>query len=288
MKLNKARTLKIIRAALKEDIGAGDITTSVTIPKFESVKASIVARESSVLCGIDIAEWVINSVDFSVRFKPQAKDGQRVYKGKKVAFLEGHARAILSAERTMLNFLSLLSGIATNVNKFVEKTRKYGVKIYDTRKTFPLLRYLEKYAVETGGGYNHRFGLWDQVLVKENHLKAIGHRLPAISEVLKEVRKKARKNIKIEIEVTNLKEFEDAIKGKPDIIMLDNMSAGDVKKACELRGKTASKKKPLLEVSGGINIDNVEEYAGTGVDRISVGSLTDSVESVDMSLEINA
>jgi len=286
MNLNKTRTLKIIRAALKEDIGAGDVTTSVTVPKFESVKASIVAHEDCILCGIDIAEWVINCVDYSVRFKPQVKDGQRVYKGKEVAFLEGHARAILSAERTMLNFLSLLSGIATNVNKFVEKTRKRTVKIYDTRKTFPLLRYLEKYAVETGGGFNHRFGLWDQALVKENHLKAIGHRPLAIGEILKEVRKKVQKNIKIEIEVTNLKEFEDAIKGKPDIIMLDNMGIEDVKKAVEIRDKLPSKNTPILEVSGGINIDNVGEYAGTGVDRISIGALTDSVESIDMSLEI--
>ncbi len=286
--LDKAKVLKIIRATLKEDIGAGDITTSVTVPRLESVKASIVAGEDFVLCGIGIAEWVINSVDYSVRFKPQAKDGQRIYKGKEIAFLEGHARAILSAERTMLNFLCFLSGIATNVNKFVEKTKKYGVKIYDTRKTFPLLRYLEKYAVETGGGHNHRFGLWDQVLVKDNHFQAIRRKPQAISEVLKEVRKKVQKNIKIEIEVTNLKEFEDAIKGKPDIIMLDNMNAGDVKKAVNLRAKKAPKKKPLLEVSGGINIDNVEKYAGTGVDRISVGSLTDSVESIDMSLEINA
>ncbi len=286
--LDKARTLKIIKAALKEDIGPGDVTTMSTVPRLESVKAFIMAREDFVLCGIDIAEWVINSVDYSVRFKPQVKDGQWVYKGKEVAFLEGHARAILSAERTMLNFLSLLSGIATKVKRHVKITEKYGVKIYDTRKTFPLLRYLEKYAVETGGGHNHRFGLWDQALVKENHLKAIGHWPPAIGEILKEVRKKVQKNIKIETEVTNLKEFEDAIKGKPDIIMLDNMSAGDVRKAVELRNKRISKKKPLLEASGGINIDNVEKYAKTGVDRISIGALTDSVESIDMSLEINA
>jgi nicotinate-nucleotide pyrophosphorylase (carboxylating) len=284
--LDKARTLKIIKAALKEDIGPGDVTTAGTVGKTESVKAAIVAGENCTLCGIGVAEWVINTLDYSVRFKPQAEDGQEVYEGKEIAFLEGHARAILTAERTMLNFLSLLSGIATKVKRHVKITEKYGVKIYDTRKTFPLLRYLEKYAVKTGGGYNHRSGLWDQVLIKDNHLKAIKKKLRTISEVLEEVRKKVQKNIKIEIEVANLKEFEDAIKGKPDIIMLDNMSAGDVKKAAELKNKRASKKKLLLEASGGINMDNVAEYAKTGVDRISIGSLTDSVESVDMSLEI--
>ncbi len=284
MKLNKTRALKIIRAALKEDIGVGDVTTSVTVPKLESVKASIVAHEGCILCGIDIAEWAINSVDYSVRFKPQAKDGQRVYKGKVVAFLEGHARAILSAERTMLNFLSLLSGIATNVNKFAENTRKYGVKIYDTRKMFPLLRYLEKYAVETGGGYSHRSGLWDQVLVKDNHLKLV--KIDAQRGLVNNIRKKITKGLKVEVEVENLEQFKTMLAEGPDIIMLDNMSVGDVKKAVDLRDKTVAKKKPLLEVSGGINIDNVGEYAGTGVDRISIGALTDSVESVDMSLEI--
>lgn len=285
MKLDKARTLRIIRAALKEDIGAGDVTTKGIVPKLESVRASIVTNEDCVICGMNVAEWVINAIDYSVRFKPQVKDCQRVYKGKEVAFLEGHARAILSAERTMLNFLCFLSGVATKVNKFVEKAKKYGVEIYDTRKTFPLLRYLEKYAVEAGGGHNHRFGLWDEAIVKENHIKIA--KIEGRKNFIKDLRKKLTSNLKLEVEVENLKEFKDMLREKPDIIMLDNMSAGDVKKAVELRNKITSKEKPFLEVSGGITIDNVEEYAKTGVDRISVGSLTDSVESVDMSLNIN-
>ncbi len=283
--LDKKRILKIIRAALKEDIGAGDITTLSTVHKLESIKAAIVVNEDSLLCGIDIAEWVINCVDYSVRFKPQAKDGQRVYKGKEIVFLEGHAVAILSAERTMLNFLCFLSGIATDVNKFVKKTGKYGVEIYDTRKTFPLLRYLEKYAVEIGGGRNHRYGLWDQVLVKENHLKIA--KIGGKKNLIKGIRKKITRNIKVEVEVENLKQFKIMLAERPDIIMLDNMSIEDIKKAVGLRNKIISKQeKPFLEVSGGITIDNVEEYAKTGVDRISVGSLTDSVRSVDMSLEV--
>ncbi|NQU95240.1 MAG: carboxylating nicotinate-nucleotide diphosphorylase [Candidatus Omnitrophica bacterium] len=284
MKLDKIRTKRIIKAALKEDIGLGDVTTMNTVHKLESVKAAIVANEDFILCGMDVAEWAINTIDYSVRFKPQVEDGQRVYEGKEIVFLEGHARAILSAERTILNFLCFLSGIATNVKRFAEVAKKYGVKIYDTRKTFPLLRYLEKYAVTVGGGYNHRFGLWDQALIKDNHIKA--GNLSARKNLISDIRKKVTKNIKIEIEVETLEEFGAALAGRPEIIMLDNMTPGDIKEAIKLRNKIASAKRPLLEASGGINIENVEEYAKTGIDRISIGSLTDSVESVDMSLEI--
>jgi len=284
MKLDKKRTTKIIKAALKEDIGIGDITTTSTVPKLESVKASIVTNEDCIICGISVAEWIINALDYSVRFKPQVEDGQKVYKGKEIIFLEGHARAILSAERTMLNFLSFLSGIATKTSGFVEKTKPLNVKIYDTRKTFPLLRYLEKYAVTVGGGYNHRLGLWDQVLVKENHIKIA--KMDPKKSLVKDLRAKVTKNVKIEVEVENLDQFKIMLGQKPDIIMLDNMTAEIVKKAVELKKKVTSKEKPILEVSGGITMDNVEEYAKCGVDRISIGSLTDSVESVDMSLEI--
>ncbi|MGB2706425.1 MAG: carboxylating nicotinate-nucleotide diphosphorylase [Candidatus Omnitrophota bacterium] len=284
MKLDKARILKIIRAALKEDIGPGDVTTMSTVGRVESIKAAVLTNEDCVLCGMDVAEWTMNAIDCSVRFKPQAEDSGRVYKGKEIVFLEGHARAILSAERTMLNFLCLLSAIATKTNKFVEKAGKYGVEIYDTRKTFPLLRYLEKYAVRVGGGQNHRSGLWDQVLVKENHMKAA--RIGSGKDFVSDLRKKITKNLKLEVEVENLEQFKAVLKQHPDIIMLDNISAGDAREACRLRNEIKSAKLPLLEVSGGINLDNVEEYAKTGVDRISIGSLTDSVESVDMSIEI--
>jgi len=284
MKLDKRRTLNIIRAALKEDIGAGDVTTVAAVGRLESIKAAVLVNEDCIFCGMDVAEWIVNAVDCSVRFKPQVEDGQPVYKGKEIVFLEGHARAILSTERTIINFLCLLSGIATKTNKFAEKAKKYGVEIYDTRKTFPLLRYLEKYAVRTGGGRNHRLGLWDQVLVKENHMIAAG--IDAEKNFIPDLRKRVTKNLKIEVEVENLKQFKSVLKQRPDIIMLDNMSVEDAKKARLLRDEIKSAEKPLLEVSGGISLDNVEEYAKTGVDRISIGSLTDSVESVDMSLEI--
>jgi len=284
MKLDKERILKIIKAALKEDIGIGDVTTMNVIPKTESVKAAIIANENCIACGIELAEWIISSVDYSVRFKPQVKDGDKAYAGKEIIFLEGHARAILSAERTMLNFLSFLSAIATNVNKFTEKTKKYNTKIYDTRKTLPLLRYLEKYAVTVGGGYNHRLGLWDQALIKENHIKIA--KIDGKKDFIKDLRSKITKNIKVEVEVENLTQFKSILEELPDIIMLDNMSASDVKKAVSICSRIKLDNRPLLEASGGINIDNVEEYAKTGVDRIAIGEVTDSFASVDMSLEV--
>ena len=284
MKLDKERTLKIIKAALKEDIGIGDVTTMNVIPKTESVRAAIIANEDCIACGIELAEWIINSVDYSVRFKPQVKDGDKAYAGKEIIFLEGHARAILSAERTMLNFLSFLSAIATKVNKFTEKTKKYSTKIYDTRKTLPLLRYLEKYAVTVGGGHSHRIGLWDQALIKENHIKIA--KIEGKKDFIKDLRNKVTKNIKIEVEVENLTQFKSILQELPDIIMLDNMSALDVKKAVNICSRIKSDKKPLLEASGGINIDNVEEYAKAGVDRIAIGEITDSFASIDMSLEV--
>jgi len=290
MKLDKERALAIIKAALKEDIGRGDITSSALIDKLAGSRASIVTKEDCVVCGIEIAEWVMSQVETSVRFKPNCKDGNFVGSGKELAFIEGHAAAILRAERTMLNFLSFLSGIATATKLFVDKAKPYGVKIMDTRKTLPLLRYLEKYAVFTGGGTNHRMGLYDQVLIKDNHIKVNSSQLTVdgkrkhLKDLVELARKKNAKGAVVEIEVTSIEEFNDALAGKPDIIMLDNMGVSDVKACVEIR--RLAKTKPLLEVSGGIDIDNVEEYAKTKVDMISVGFLTDSIKSIDISLEI--
>jgi len=280
MQLDKARVQRIIKAALKEDIGEGDITSVSIIPKLASVKASIVAKEECVVCGIDIAEWVQSACDYTVRFKPQVEDKDTVRKGKEIAFIEGRARGILKAERTMLNFLSLLSGIATEAKKYADKVKKYNVKIMDTRKTFPLLRYLEKYAVTVGEAYNHRMDLSEMVLVKDNHIRVHGTR-----DTVQGIRKKVQKGMRIEIEVDDIKQFEEVLKERPDIIMLDNMSVSEVKKAVEMR-KTEGMDKVALEVSGGITLDNVEDYAKTGIDTISVGALTDSVRGIDFSLNI--
>ncbi len=290
MQLDKARVLPIIKAALKEDIGKGDITTSALVDKFVSREASIITKEDCVVCGLDIAEWLMVQIDYSVRFKPNCKDGNFVGASKELAFLEGHVSSVLRAERTMLNFLSFLSAIATKTKQLVDKVRPYGVKIMDTRKTIPLLRYLEKYAVFIGGGTNHRMGLYDQVLIKDNHIKSSEYwvlgsgKKNSLKNLIEITRKKSLKGTKIEIEVTNLEEFSDALSGNPDIIMLDNMAARDVRACVEIR--RLSKIKPILEVSGGITLDTIEEYAKTRVDTISIGSLTNSVKSIDMSLEI--
>ncbi len=288
MQIDKARALAIVKSALKEDIGSGDITTQPLVDKDASAKAVIVAREDCVVCGVGIAEMVMVQVDGRVSFKPNCFDGVAVGRGKEVAFMEGSMASILRAERTMLNFLTFLSGISTRTNRYVEKIKPYNVKIMDTRKTIPLMRYLEKYAVRMGGGANHRMGLYDQVLIKDNHIHTRklslgpGRKL-SLKNIVEEARKKNAKGVKVEIEVTNLEEFNDALGGKPDIIMLDNMNVEDIRACVEIR--KLSKVKPLLEVSGGITLDTVSKYANTGIDIISVGELTDSVSAIDMSLD---
>ncbi len=289
MELDRDRVLPIIKAALKEDIGKGDITTTALVDKFLSSRATIIAKEDCVVCGLKIAEWAMAQVDYSVRFKPNCNDGDFVGKDKELAFLEGHISSILRAERTMLNFIEFLSGISTKTKTFVDKVKPHGVKIMDTRKTYPLLRYLEKYAVAAGGGANHRMGLYDQVLIKDNHIRIHQVTTPkgrklSLKELVETARKKNIRGTVIEIEVANTAEFQDALQGKPDIIMLDNMTPKDVKACVEIR--RMSKTKAMLEVSGGINMDNIDQYAGTGVDMISVGALTHSVKSIDISLEI--
>ncbi len=290
MRLDKDRVLPIIKAALKEDIGKGDITTGALVEKTASARASIITREEACVSGLEIAEWAMSQIDYSVRFKPNCRDGALVGQSKELAFLEGHLASILRAERTMLNFLSFLSGVASSTRKFVNIARPYGVKIMDTRKTIPLLRYLEKYAVFTGGGTNHRMGLYDQVLIKDSHIGSQKSEVRSqnkkitLKDLIERTRKANTKGTVIEIEVGNIAEFNDALAGKPDIIMLDNMSVGDVKACVEIR--RLSKTKPLLEVSGGITLETVEDYAMTKVDMISIGSLTDSVTAIDMSLEI--
>lgn len=285
MQLDRERVLPIIKAALKEDIGKGDITTAALVDNIAASDAAIVAKEDCVICGLEIAEWVMGQVDYSVRFKPNCKDGSSVGSGKEVAFIEGHTASILRAERTMLNFLTFLSGVSTVTKAYSEILKPHGVKVMDTRKTLPLLRYLEKYAVFTGGGMNHRMGLYDQVLIKDNHVGVLRKKEKFnLKEIVEQTRKKSQKGTVLEIEVTTPEEFSDALAGRPDIIMLDNMSVRAVKACVEIR--KLSKYKPKLEVSGGMALDTIEEYAKTGVDMISVGALTADLRPIDMSLEI--
>ena len=271
-----------VKLALREDVGLKDITTSAIIPNGKHIHAEIEANEDGVLCGIEIAERVFRRVDENLRFLPVAKDGEAMEKGREIAYIDGSAASILIAERTALNFLGHLSGIATRTRRYVEKIKGTNAKIYDTRKTTPNMRLLEKYAVRMGGGMNHRIGLYDQVLVKDNHLRILKDR--AIPDILSDVKKTIQKKTLVGVEVRNLKELAEALKGKPDYILLDNMEIKTVREAVEMRQKAASK--ILFEVSGGVNLESVRAYAETGVERISIGALTHSAPSLDISLDI--
>ncbi|MGE5309274.1 MAG: carboxylating nicotinate-nucleotide diphosphorylase [Deltaproteobacteria bacterium] len=279
-RLDQERLDSLIRHALFEDIGKGDITTQLTIPKDKMVNAILVAKDDFLVCGIGVIERVFNLVDKDIKFEPLVHEGHLVKKGKTIARLSGKAHSILSAERVGLNILSLLSGIATKTREYVSMIDPLKTKITDTRKTLPGLRALQKYAVRVGGGFNHRMGLDEMILIKDNHLQVMDgyNQLPKIP-----------KGFKIEIEVQNLEEFKHALRFKPDVIMLDNMELADVKKAVEIRDNTlfnSHHPRTKLEVSGGVNMENVKQMASSGVDIISIGDLTHSVNSVDISMDI--
>ena len=216
-----------------------------------------------------------------IKFMPLSMDGEWIRPEQQIAHIEGDAKAILVAERTALNFLSRLSGISTFTAQFVEAAKPYKTKIMDTRKTTPGLRLLEKYAVKAGGGTNHRIGLHDQVLIKDNHLAALDYDWDAVERAIKSSQKK---KVKVEIEVQDLKQFNEALKFNPDIIMLDNMTLKEIKSAVSMRD--GGHYGLQLEVSGGINLKNVKRIASTGVDMISIGALTHSVKALDFSMEI--
>lgn len=293
MKITRELVFPVIISALKEDIGLGDITSSIIFEKDVNLLAHIIAKEECVVAGVDIARWIFNAMDERIAFTALCKDGDRIKKNKRVVSVKGSAKNILSAERTALNFLGHLSGVATLTARFVKETKGTGAKIYDTRKTIPGLRELEKYAVEAGEGHNHRIGLWDGVLIKDNHLDGLrfkvqphtargrgtSSRLQDIRDSVMKFKSRGYKNIEVEVE--NLAEFKEALEAGADIIMLDNMSAQDIKKAVKIRGPRV-----ILEASGGVSLENIKEIAKIGVDRISIGKLTHSAPSIDFSLEI--
>jgi len=271
----------IIKNALAEDIGSGDITSCSIVPESETAKAVFLAKEPCIVCGIQVAALVFKIIDPDIIFKTQAKDSDAIKKGEIIASVSGKARSILAGERVALNFLSHLSGIATKTHAFATMVKAYRTKILDTRKTTPGLRLLEKYAVRMGGGYNHRFSLDEMILIKDNHIRIAG----GLDKV-----KALPANYKTEIEVKNLEEFASALRLKPDIIMLDNMSYKDMKEAVKLRNSLSPQKinpLPKLEASGGVSLKNVKKMASTGIDMISIGSLTHSVEGIDISLEFS-
>ena len=281
MQLDKERVLRIIKAAIKEDMPNGDITTDNVVSVNRKAKAVIIANEDCVICGMPMIEWILTSIDDSIAFKPLVQDGFKVSDKMEIALIQGNARGILKAERLLLNFLSFLSGISTKTRQYVDKVCEYRTKILDTRKTLPLLRYLEKYAVFVGGGTNHRMSLSDMVLIKDNH-----HCIEKSQIDVNSLREKVQSNIKIEVEIETLDEFKYVIKQNPDIIMLDNMSVQQVTEAITIRNEYQKQtgNRVTLEASGGMTLDRIEEYAKAGVDTISVGAITDDIQGADLSL----
>lgn len=266
--------------ALNEDLGHGDLTTEFIIPTHHVSEAVILAKEDFILSGLPFAKEVFNITDPAIRFKETLSDGNPVKEGVVIASLKGPTAGLLTGERLALNILQRLSGIATLTSRFAELINDTEARIVDTRKTTPNMRYLEKYAVRTGGGHNHRFGLYDGILIKDNHIMAAG----GIKNAVKSVGEKAHHLMKIEVEVKDIEELTEALHTGADIIMLDNMSVELMKKAVRIAHEDSPS--PLLEASGGVSIDNVREIALTGVDLISVGALTHSAPSVDISMKI--
>ena len=268
---------KIIEQALLEDIGTGDITSESIVPSDLKAKGIIKTSEEGIVAGLNITSLVFKKLDSEIIFQEKIKDGTKVTRGKVLAEITGSARTILKGERVALNFLQRMSGIATITSKFCQEIEGFPVRIVDTRKTTPGLRILEKYAVSMGGGHNHRFGLYDAVLIKDNHIAVAGGIRPAVDSV----RKQISHTVKIEVEVENLSQLQDALRVKADIIMLDNMDLDTMEEAVKI-----AKGKALIEASGGITLGKVRKIAQTGVDLISIGSLTHSVKSLDISMEI--
>lgn len=275
---------KIIKEALKEDIGRGDITSRVLIPAAKTIKAVLLAKDDGIFCGLPVARQILSA--YRIKGVFSVKDGQRIQKMQELAELTGEARSILTIERTLLNFLQRLSGIATLTSKFVQAVKPYKTGIYDTRKTTPGLRLYEKYAVVCGGGRNHRIGLYDMILVKDNHLKlVVPHSGTGSWELIVDRLKRKTKNIKVEIEAENLAQLREILKAEiADMILLDNMDRPTLKKAIKMIRKVNPKIE--IEISGGVTLSNVRRLAALDVDRISVGALTHSAPALDLSLEI--
>jgi nicotinate-nucleotide pyrophosphorylase (carboxylating) len=269
---------KIIKNALEEDLGWGDVTTDSTIPADAKISGVFIAKEQGVVCGIQVCKRVFELLDSTILFEIKLEDGQKVQKGDILAQISGSARNILKGERVSLNLLQRMSGIATAANKYAEAVRGTNARVVDTRKTMPGLRVLDKYAVLTGGCHNHRFNLSDLVLIKDNHIKAAG----GIATAVATAKKNLSHALKIEVEVESLEQLKEALEAGADIVMLDNMSLDMMKEAVQITGGRA-----LLEASGNVALEgdrSVKAIAQTGVDIISVGALTHSVFAMDISL----
>lgn len=270
----------ILRQALLEDMGDGDVTTCALVPVNHRSEAALIAKENFILAGLSFVEEIFKLAVPELKFKANIKDGNIVKNKTIIAEIRGNTRGILIGERTALNFLQRLSGIATLTHKFVECVKGLPVKIVDTRKTTPGLRFFEKYAVRVGGGKNHRFGLYDGILIKDNHINTIG----SIEKAVRLVRGKARHMFKIEVEAKNTSGVRSALSAGAEIIMLDNMSLKDIKRSVKMiRNQNP---RVVIEASGNMKMGNIRAVAETGVDMISIGAITHSASAVDISMDI--
>jgi len=277
MTLNPIAVDELVRRALLEDIGPGDITTEATIPADRSCTAVIIAKEAGVLCGQPVAEATFRALDPRLTYEVLVPEGSEVTPGQGVARISGSARSILTAERVALNFLQRMSGIATTTRRLAESIKYYHARLVETRKTTPGLRMIEKYAVRVGGALNHRYGLHDAILIKDNHIAVAG----GVREAVMAARKIASHTSRVEVECDRLEQVQEALEAGADIILLDNMDVDTMRKAVEMVAGKA-----VLEASGGITAANLADVAKSGVDIISMGALTHSVKSLDLSLDV--
>lgn len=272
-----AENRELIRLALEEDIGSGDVTTDALIEADRMATAVIFAKESLILAGLQVAQEVFITLDPATAFETTFRDGDRVETRDEILTVRGRLRALLAGERTALNFLQRLSGISTLARQYADRVAGSKARLTDTRKTTPGLRSLEKYAVKVGGADNHRFGLYDGILIKDNHIEACGGIREAVAK-LRSVRGPAQE---IEVEASDLEQVNEALESGADIIMLDNMDLTDIRKAVSI-----VKGRALVEVSGGVTLDKLAEIADSGVDIISIGALTHSARAVDISMRV--
>lgn len=278
--LERAEYAGLVAQALAEDLGAGDLTTSAIVPPGIEASSVLIAKSACVVAGLAVAEEVCRQVDARLQWHARGADGDRCNSGDVIATLDGPAAGVLSAERTLLNILQHLSGVATLTRAFVDATGG-RITILDTRKTLPTLRRLEKYAVRCGGGTNHRFGLFDGVLIKDNHIRVAGSIREAVARMRTALASDARQTLPVEVETQSLTEVRDALEAGADIIMLDNLTTSEMREAIRLIAGRAK-----VELSGGVTLDRIPELAALGADFVSVGALTHSAPAADISLEI--
>ena len=279
----------LLTLALDEDIGPGDLTSSVLVDTEVQAEAAMLAKDAGVVAGLLFVEPILQRVDARLGFEPAVDDGGRVARGQVLGRIGGPVRPLLTVERTLLNFIQALSGIATLTAQFVEAVAHTKAVILDTRKTTPGWRYLEKYAVRMGGGVNHRTGLYDGVLIKDNHLaiRAPEHVGETVAGLVREARQRAGPGMPIHVEVDRIEYLDEVLKAGPDVVLLDNMQPARLREAVRRRDRLFGDAGPALEASGGISLRNIRTVAETGVDRISVGALTHSAPVLDISLDIH-